>query len=231
MDFRADMARRIESLAPFHVAAMGADALHAFIEDSIARARDLDIVQRDTTRFWLELSVLWGIGFAQDPSYGFAADALAEQLPELQRMRALHRAARCYIERACGTNGEHFRSALTRVEARSQLPFPDDMALDTATVASNLADIWPERAQVVGRTAILSVSEQGSSIAEQLRVSTKSGRLLCAVLAWFLGSSFADDPQYRWLLGTSESANEASGRDYALRRRALAYLRTVLQDA
>lgn len=231
MDFRAAMASHLEALAPNHVQAMGAEALHELIAQSITRARSFDIVQRDTTRFWLELSVLWGIGFALDPSYDFAAGILAEPLPELQRMRGLHRAAQVHIRQVCGEDGNCFRTALMRLEARSLFPSMDGFPLDTTILASNLADIWPERADLIGSAAVVAMAERGWVIAERLALSTNRGRMLAAALAWFLGSDFADDPQYHWLLSHNASAPTGQDRETALLRRAQAYLRTVLKNA
>ena len=64
--FVDEMAAHLSALAPRHAQAMGPDAMRAFVRAAIDRSSAFGVLERDTTRVWLELSMLWGIGFADD---------------------------------------------------------------------------------------------------------------------------------------------------------------------
>ena len=227
--FKETMAAHLGELAPDHVAAMGPENMVDFLNQAIKRARRYDIYQQETTRLWLELSMLWGIGFASDPTYEFAHAIAASQMPELPRMRRMHAASIDYTNRTCGADGQHFRAALERLQFAQT---PDVGAqLDNKGIGRFLAHLWPERAETIGPTSLEELAEQTGIAALEFGSPANNERILFAALGLILGSSFASDPQYRWLLRTPAEDDAPHARFDAINSRSRAYLRTVLRDA
>jgi hypothetical protein len=227
--FKDAMTTHLAELAPDHVSAMGQADMSDFLDQALRKARSFNVSQRETTRLWLELSMLWGIGFASDPTYAFAHKIVSSSLPELPRMRRLHSASIEYTKRVCGDKGKHFRDVLDRLQFM-EMPAAGTQPDDTG-IAQFLAHLWPERAQLIGIECLEELADKTGTDAAAFGLPSTNDRLLFAILGLILGAEFAADPQYRWLVHRPAEKHTERSQFDAINRRSLAYLRTVLKNA
>jgi len=228
--FADEMATHLATLAPRHAQAMGPEALRAFVRAAIERADAFGVIERETTRVWLELSMLWGIGFADDPGYAFVRRWLDDPvLPELQRIRMLHRAANAYCRAACGADGAAFKAALARLVAARP---PADLVVDPYGLAGLLERIWPERAEQIGGPALSMIAFQSVEVARALGADDGGiGRAAAAGLVFMLGTDCLQDPQYTWFFSRLPTDGTRVERARALLNRAQAYARMAASHA
>lgn len=229
--FKETMTVHLGDLAAKHVAAMGHENMNDFLDQAIWYVRRYDIHQEETTRLWLELSMLWGIKFISDPTYEFAQAIVKSPLPELPRMRRLHAASIAHVNRTCGPDGKSFRAALERLEHLQAQNALAEVQLDNEDLANLLAQLWPERAEAIGPESLEKLAEETTSLAQEFGSQAGRVRILFAVLGLILGAGFATDPQYRWLMRESVVDETPEVRFDALLNRSRAYLRTVLRHA
>jgi hypothetical protein len=228
--FVDEMAAHLSALAPRHAQAMGPDAMRAFVRAAIDRSSAFGVLERDTTRVWLELSMLWGIGFADDPTYAFVRRWLDDPvLPELQRIRMLHRAATAYCRAACGSDGAAFKAAVSRFAAARPAA---DLVIDPYGLGQLLARVWPERAEQVGGQALSALAFGSISVAQALGADDGGvGRAAAAGLVFMLGADCLHDPQYQWFFTHLPADGTRIERGRALLNRAQAYARMAATHA
>ena len=222
------MSAHLNSLAPEHTGAMGREALSRFITSARKRALSFGITQTDTTRVWLELSMLWGIGFPDDPQFSFARSILEQGSDELLRMRRLHREAREFLLLTNGEGLKHHRAALKRVASEDlSTRFVDEQPDDTSIVRK-LEELWPEKYRAVGSTDMAELVALCRADAAARGLDVGAGSALLSVLALFMGRGCVEAPQYPWLARSLEHPGpEGVMRLY---RRSRAYLRGVLTN-
>lgn len=177
----------------------GPEPLRALVCSGMKRATDHGLlVERDVWVF-VQLAMLLGIGFDEDPQYPWATAALGgvgeEELGEL-----LHRRARAYFVRAHGGDNEHLRRALLRLRdepARSLDSIPFDADLDRRLTAW-LEQVYPEKARVVGEEVCRGLGREAVNLAKRYGFEDAAAAGVIAALMFLLGSGFDQDPQYPW---------------------------------
>lgn len=219
----------LTELAPEHAEAAGEPAMLEFVRTARKHALKWNVTQRDTTRFWLEYSMLWGIDFATDPQYEFARQCLAGDDPELLRMRRLHRAALTFNRACYGEFQEHFRAALATVKdvrldkSLDQSPGSDDH------IRQRLFQIWPQKCEVIGEAAIAAFIVECHEATTTHRLDAGAGPLIVCILGFLMGVGCLDDPQFPWLRHKSDL--EGPEAVESLYRRARIYLEATLANA
>lgn len=225
-EFEQSVATHLKALAPAHTGTMGEEALSEFILTARERALSFGITQKETTRVWLELSMLWGIDFPDDPQFSFAKAILEQEHGELLRMRRLHRQALEFIFLTNGETLNYHHDALHRVASQDLGDQLHREHADDSKIASYLDFLWPEKCDAAGSAAMveLVVACRANAVAHNLDVG--AGPIILAVLSLFTGVGCLEDPQYPWIARSLVSPG-LKGVEH-LYRRSHAYLKAVL---
>lgn len=227
--FEQTMIVHLQSLAPEHTKAMGEESLLLFIHSARKEALSFGIKQKETTRIWLELSMLWGIDFPNDPQFSFARKILDQERDELLRMRSLHRKAQAFILSSNGSGPNYFQNALKRA---ALLDFSDKLhktASNDTEISQFLATLWPEKHKAVGSADMLRLVEASHIRATSHQLDAGAGPIIYSILAFFIGVGCITDPQFPWLTKSlGVSGQEAVEKLY---ERSHIYLKAVLNNA
>ena len=213
---RAYQSRMVEHLfgfSPQHCRGIGEAAVRKVVLVGMERATAYGFTQRGPVRFYLELMLLMGSGFDNDPQLPRAmADLLGGggQSDQLQRADWLHGELIIHMRAVLGPGNSHARAAIERLRSLSST----EMALSEAHLEDELLrlfeQIYPQRCALTDGAALRALVAQARRLAAASRLDSRRGTALCALLMFELGHRCFEDPLYPWL---SRSLEQGAGGD------------------
>jgi hypothetical protein len=232
----AELRARVGSRHPALAATLEAKRLDAAVRGAMAAAAAHGFDRRGPMRLWLDLCVGFGSGFAADPLYGWAAEALGDGNPETQmaRAEALHARAVAAARAIHGPGDAHTRKALRELArwARAEHAFGDD---PRALAVWDMQALHPAKAAHGGDLALGALWDDAAMFCEAAGVSGPRWPTLLTALKFAFGARCVDDPLYGWIGATLRDPEVADpeARFARLERKALVWLDAVLkrQDA
>jgi hypothetical protein len=217
---------------PIHCQVAGKPALKSLVDAGIGRAVALGLEKRGEVQTYVELSLLLGYDFENDPQIPWAGNTLRRQdaAPVVEKLEQVYTKAIDFLNQVAGTGGANMDQTLRVIENASvetliPSPSPDfrDQLLQT------LRGVFPQKADTLGLSKLNALVDQGKNRAEALGMMTPFGHGLCVWLAFLLGSGFADDPLFPWVGQVLASASPPESREHHLAHEAKAYLGRWLQ--
>jgi hypothetical protein len=171
--------------------------LREAVRDVLRRGAGFGFTLRGPQRLYLELSLVYGTGFARDPQYPWAAAALEDEAEQMERAVALFDATSDYEENVFGPAGatlERFwEDMVVRLDA-----VPVRMGDD---LASSLLDEWeglfPEKVGYVGHDGLSVLIRDASREARQAGIPDEGA--LLAALKFSFGAECRIDPFLPWI--------------------------------
>jgi hypothetical protein len=227
--FESRMVEHLKKEFPKHSEAMGEGALQKVVRRGRERAAKYGLAGERSVRLYLELMLMLGSGFDEDPQLPWAADVLRNQGAgeETARIDALYKKVGEYAHRTAGPKNEYLDRALRALPAEklegyigSGAPSFEDYML------RRLGMLYREKAEAVGREPLRVMIARGVEGARRTRLITEAGVMLYVFLMFFLGSGFASDPQFRWAseILKDETLGEPAKKATRLHEAAMAYL-------
>jgi hypothetical protein len=178
---------------PIDAGLMNSSGASAFVDLAVARAvyhgflKPVEIVR------YLDLMVVFGVGFDEDPQLPWAPEVLCSSSPSV---RELLKAAVAYAGVSSGSGGEAYVRALVRARRlmESVVSAPCD---DASAAAALLQRIQPEKLRLIeGRLGPL--MSMARHLVRRRDSDAKRVRHLYVLLMFLLGSHFELDPRYSW---------------------------------
>jgi len=183
-------------------------------------------------RLFVELSLLFGSSFTEDPQYPWVREALhPSPMLEMTWATRLHERASDVLDAIHGPDNVYTNHALVRLEAFAAAPpaLSADTLVDGALAA--LARIHPQKFAYIGEVAAQQVVDLAQREAQRQGVDTPHATLLFAVLMFSFGSGCTRDPLYPWIERTLANpiVDDARMRVARVQQKALTWLRHVLE--
>jgi hypothetical protein len=225
--FEARMAEHLKERFPKHAEAMGGEALAEVVRSGRERAGKHKLAGERSVRLYLELMLMLGSAFDEDPQLPWAAAALAADGDETARIDGLYKKVIEFAARTAGPKGEYLDRVLKALPAERLEGYAGSGATNFEEyMLRRLGMLYPERTEAVGRDALRVVISRAVEAARRTRLTTEAGVVMYVVLMFFLGSGFEDDPQFQWAkkILTDEALGEPAKKAAKLREAAMAYL-------
>lgn len=227
------MAVHLGPRSPLQLQVLGEEGVRRFIRFGIDRAAAHGYTCRGPVRLWLELMLLFGGRFDDDPLVPPQLHRLLDcsdpdrQIPQAQ---ALHAEACQWLHQVGGPDHAHTRQALARVhELSSQAwtPRPADLNVQ---VLHLVGWIHPRQLELLGIDAHRRAIDDALAQARERGITTPQGQALFPVLACLVGAGFAHDPLYPWITETlnDPAVPDPDERAARLERRVRTYLSQVV---
>jgi len=233
-EFEEFMVRQLAEFTPLHSGSLGDAGIRAFIQHGVQRARAHDWTMRGPVRFYIETTVLLGIGFATDPQYPWAAEILnrddgADQVVCADR---LHDALMAYLGRVGGPDRKFAIDALRRARAIPYETEPVASAGFRDEVIARMTEMHPEKVEFVGERALCQLIPRAIGECERYGVAIDHGVALFIGLMFAVGHAVAEDPKYPWIRNTltNPAIASASKRVERLYSKTMTYLDQVLEN-
>lgn len=233
--FVTEMVDHLGPRSPLHLKVLGDEGLRRAIRFGIDRAAARGYTQRGPVRLWLELMLLFGGRFDEDPLVPAEVRPLLtcrDPDRQLPISRDLQAEACLWIRRIAGPGNAHTRQALARVHElveRNWAPRPDDLV---EQLLGAIGWAHPHQFELLGAEPHRRLIEGALEQARALGIGTLQGQTLFPVLAFLVGAGFARDPLYPWISATLADAEASNPDERAARldRRARTYLRHVITN-
>jgi hypothetical protein len=233
--FEAEMAAHCREFSPHLCRTLDEDHLRVAIRQAIDRAATHGLCTRGSARLFIDLSLLFGSGFASDPQYPWAAAVLSRDdlADPMHRAETLHEQACAYLRQVGGVDNEHTRAALERLAAAADHELDVRAESFTPDVLRLLKRLHPEKYEYTGAAPL---EELITAADVQARLdhgfTVPRARLVLAVLMFAFGHACDQDPLYPWIARTLEPTAPGDRNDRAakLERRARIWLRAVLKN-
>jgi hypothetical protein len=226
--FERRMLERSFEYFPQQCAFLGAPRVRQVVRFGIARATDAGYLSQIEQSYYLALVFMLGAGFETDPQFRFVPSILAgpRRAAPAARIAACYDAAMRFLDDVCGDDNEYLVRALVRVRDFDLAAFDvPDRARQADAVAGALTALYPEKAAALGGAVMRDLALSGGALASEAGLDGPRGAMLCAGLAFMLGSGFLHDPQFPWV---EDALRAPARRAEMLHDGAMAYLRAAL---
>jgi len=193
--------QHLKETFPKHARFRGEEGLRNTVRSGLDRARQRGLTSERGLLLYLEQMMMLGSGFDTDPQLPWASFILSDQSigDEAARVERLLERSREYFERVAGPRGEHIDRALQRVRQAPVEGFVASGGGDfDAYMRAKLNAIYPEKCADLGEEGLRALVRQGVEFARNHDLTTERGVVVSIVLMLFLGSGFAEDPQFPW---------------------------------
>lgn len=233
--FEAEMVAHCREFSPHLCRTLNEDHLRVAIRQAIDRAATHGLCTRGAARLYIDLSLLFGSGFASDPQYPWAAAVLSsdEHPDPMHRAEALHERACAYLREVGGVDNEHTWAALERLAAAEDHDLQVRAESFTPDVLRLLKRMHPEKYAYTGAAPLEELITE-ADVRARLNHGFTSPRasLILAVLMFAFGHACDQDPLYPWIARTIEptAPGDRNERAAKLERRARIWLRAVLKN-
>lgn len=206
--FADELVSHIEGFAPIQFNSMGKEAVRSTISIGLKESHRYGFTLRGPVRFYVELMLMLGSFFDNDPQYRGITQALfvKDETGEMIRADRLYDTIIEYVATTSGPQHEYERRALNRaVQARYEnvIAFAKQPTSDLVNV---LYGVHPEKVQTLGESAITALVDEAYAMATEYGTSWVIGGPLFAGLMFTLGHGCFADRQYPWINGTLENA-------------------------
>lgn len=229
----AEMVTHCREYSPHLCKTLDAAGLAAAVRRAVERAEADGWTLRGPIRLYIDLSLLFGSGFADDPQYP-GAMALARDVTgdELMRSEALHVWACEYLRRVGGPDNAYTRASLERLAAADESTLTVGTERFAADVLHLLKTMHPEKYAYTGEAPLLALIAAADERARSVH-GFRSARavLVLAVLMFAFGHECDRDPLYPWIERTLVDADgDRDALAMKLERRSRIWLRAVLKN-
>lgn len=236
--FEAEMLKHLQQFSPPLFSAVGEPAMQSFVRFGIERAKQYGYVLRGPVRLYLELMLLFGSYFTEDPQYPWAKrghasveQAAATSPAEMEHAQALYENACEYRKHVAGPDDQFGLAALKRLhtQAESSQDIPDT---DTIRfVSQSLRNIYAQKADYIGENVVVALVQEATTMAQQYGLQQGRGVAMLSALMLALGRGCVEDPLYPWIKQTlvDEKIVNSQARVQRLETRSLSWLSQVVK--
>lgn len=231
--FILELQDHCQDYSPSLCATLNNNELAEAIRHGLTSADRHDFTQRGPTRFYIDLTILFGHGFASDPQCHWSHLALAKNplLSEMDRSQDLYDVTREYLQQVHGENNRHLLSALIRVKALSKAVKTFNEVNLQQSALDWLTDIFPEKALAVGEVALDMLVLKGLEKAKiHYGLQRSQSQWVFILLVFFFGHECDTDPFYPWIARALQQRRSADETARDLESRSLIWLDAVLRN-
>lgn len=235
-NYIGELMAHCREFAPGPVSAMTEEELRLAVTKGVDAAEKDGFDLRGPVRFYIDLMLAFGSGFATDPQYPWAAEILAkhEEMGQMERAEELNKKTQGVFAAIFGEKNEFSLRALEvmleRVKAGMSFKregFKQDML-------QSLKEIYPQKFAAVGEDALKKMITNAIARGRD-RYGFKAPRsmALAVTLMYAFGHRFDVDPFLPWISRTLKPKQDVPPDELAadLEKRAAAWFEAALKNA
>lgn len=206
-DFEARMLAHLWRFSPRHRRIVGDDDLLGLIEVGQKRAALYGLVSERSARIYIEMMLMFGIGFDADLQHAWASEPLRADDDEALRADRLQAAAWGHVDR---TAADDLDAAGRAVPGRATAQLqqfarePESAPIDEAMLdlrirmVTQVRRVFPARYEDIGEPAAVRAVKHALATARTFGLRGERALALFVGLAVMFGAEFYHDPQFMW---------------------------------
>lgn len=235
-NFVGELMAHCTEFAPGPVSAMSAEELRLAVTKGVDAADKDGFDLRGPVRFYIDLMLAFGSGFATDPQYPWAAEIVAkrEEAGQMERAEELNEKTQEAFAAIFGEKNEYSLKALEMMLERVKAGMSFKREGFKQDVLLLLKDVYPQKFTVVGEDALKKLITYAIARGRD-RYGFKAPRSMAivVVLMFAFGHRFDADPFLPWISRTLKGNEEITPDDQAaeLERRAILWFEVALKNS
>ncbi len=230
--FAEELRVHLQAFSPALWATLSAPQQRAAVQEGITRAAVYGLDYRGPIRLYLELMLILGAGFDDDPQYPWARETLrGEYINQMYKAGRLEYLANEYVRRIQGPDGAHAQQALYRLET---LTARDDLGFRRPNLQRDILfamdTVFPSKLEAIGIAAGREIIDRAETLAWAVYGEDNPRAVaVMSILMFSFGAHCGEDPVYPWIGATLRDPKIADSRTRAdrLERRAIIWLKAV----
>ncbi len=174
--------------------------LEAAVRTGLEKARRFGFNEGPQVLLFLELTMLFGCGFDDDPQYCWLRPFLTgmDGVPARERARLLYWHSNQFLDRAFGAAGEHGITAGKRASMLRKEYF-DAVGQDFSNLGPRLlTHVHAERMAYLDATSTRDLMTNAAAEARRFALTDSAGAPLLLLLMFAFGHRVTEDPLYPW---------------------------------
>ncbi len=205
--FENRMIDRLRTYFPKPAEQLGEPQLRLIVQFSEARAEKHALTHERSVALYLDLMMVLGSKFDQDPQIPWAAAILADRSfpTQADRIDLLHSRGWEYGQKISADfeSDTGFRSGLIQSIGEIRYKSAEDLSPQTSQqtaqeMFSRLHTLFPAKTQILGEEGVRLHVERAFKTAAGYGISNCRGVWLFSALMFVLGTDFDTDPQFPW---------------------------------
>jgi hypothetical protein len=230
--FEDQMILHLSSFSPPLFKATGEAQMREAIRLGMSKAEAYGFDRRGPVQLYLEMMLLFGSHFDNDPQYEWSAEILndREAGTEMERAEMLYKRTMHYRESVAGPEDKFTLQALRNIRIWADQPLPLSRDKFIPSMLEEIQRVYPQKADYVGRDALETLIHHGGKEALAYGFATARAVALMIILMLAFGHGCGSDPLYPWIARTlnDEAITDPAARAKRLENKALTWLDHVL---
>lgn len=237
--FRDAAARHFEDLMVAHTRdfaahlydVIGPSQMRLAVTQALARAHAYGFTFRGPLRLYVELTLLYGSRFDDDPQYPALRAILTAPYDQMLRSQQIYDHVVVYSTQVAGPDASNVYEALQMLAQIARAPNQYKLSDLDARLLEDMTRGFPQKAAYVTEPNILRLIGEGREEARQHGFQTARAQALIPILKYAFGHGCTDDPLYPWIQRTLTDPRivDATRRAQRLERKAITWLDHVLK--
>ncbi len=198
-DFIDQLVPYFQAKDPFHTQAIGEKGLRQVIQLGIDNARQYGLTRESPVRLYVHLMLYLGSHFDTDPLLPWVHKALTthqSSKTQSERTNTLRRHFLTYVEKTCGSQGEHLQNFMRACEAQMKNPVG---ILTNDQIISFIQHHYPKKYTNIGEDLLRKLIIHSQNLCDQHRLSKKPSCLILVCLRLIYGTEVMNDPLFLWI--------------------------------
>jgi hypothetical protein len=217
--FEDEMVAHLADFSPPLFNVIKEDQMRVAVRFGIERAGECGFTLRGPIRLYLELMLLFGSHFDNDPQYPWAGEIVHDDSGvEMERAERLHRQTIEYQEKVSGADGVNTRQALGELATLGKNSVAVSAASLVEDIYREMNRVFPQKAKFIGEAGLKTLINEGRAAAEKHNFRSAREQTLMVVLMYAFGHGCSADPLYPWI---SRTLNDTRIQEPALRAKRL----------
>lgn len=178
------------------------ERLKLSLKEAVYKAEESGFTQRGSVQFYIDMLVVFGMGFETDPQYPWIQQNLVQnkKLSELERSMALYQQVHLYLNEITGEQDQHLLASAVRLQKLTL----DNMNIERKTyikdVHTLLYNVYPQKYQQSSKDDLTNLVRQGTIKAQaQYQLEKPNHAALIVLLMFVLGHQFDEDLFQPWI--------------------------------
>lgn len=228
--FESAMVAHARGFAPQLYAVIGPDQMRVAIAGALGRARAHGLTFCGPLRLYVEMTLLYGSGFDDDPQYPALREILQAPRDQMVRARQIFDHIAVFQTRVAGPDARNVFDALGLLSQIARAPDRYELAQLDRQLLHQMNLAFAAKAAYVGNMNLARLIAEGRAEARQHGFETARAQALIPILMYAFGHRCTRDPLYPWIGRTLADPRivDAPSRAQRLERKALTWLDHVL---
>lgn len=198
--FEHELRAHAWSFAPRLCRVAGAQGVAELVHRTIAGSNQYGWAHRELARFYLELALVLGAGFAVDPQYPWLGELLQDRICSPQmRAQLIHHKVMQYFEEALGPQSDFTIQAINKATVEISRGGWATLPARTADLIAWVEAIYPQKLRVLGLRGLATLREMADNAIQCTDVAHERGAAVLLGAMLLFGAGVIDDPMYPWL--------------------------------